>query len=111
MNAVMIISFLLFNQQIWGNYGDPRIALVMIAFLGFLMVSKIRFSKFPLISFKKGKSNTLSLIGVGLIILSAFFFQGLILFPLFTLYIFWSIIQWTLDNDRFEEKSEIEAKL
>ena len=59
MNAVMIVTFLLFNQQIWGNYGDPRIALVMTAFLGFLMVSKIRFSKFPLISFKKGKSNTL----------------------------------------------------
>ena len=111
MNAVMIVTFLLFNQQIWGNYGDPRIALVMTAFLGFLMVSKIRFSKFPLISFKKGKSNTLSLIGVGLIIVLAFFFQGLVLFPLFTLYIFWSIIQWTLDNDRFEEKSEIRAKL
>jgi CDP-diacylglycerol--serine O-phosphatidyltransferase len=111
MNAVMIITFLLFNHQIWGNYGDPRIALVMTAFLGFLMVSKIRFSKFPLISFKKGKSNTLSLIGVSLIILSALFLQGLILFPLFTVYILWSIIQWTLDNDRFEQKSNIEAKL
>ena len=111
MNAVMIVTFLLFNYQMWGNYGDPRIVLVMTAFLGFLMVSKIRFSKFPLISLKKGKSNTLSLIGVGLITLSTFFFQGLILFPLFTLYILWSITQWMLDNDRFEEKSELRAKL
>ena len=111
MCAVIIITFLLFNHQIWGNYGDPRIALVMTAFLGFLMVSKIRFSKFPLISLKKGKSNTLSLVGIGLITLSAFFFQALILFPLFTLYIFWSIIQWMLDNDRFEEKSEFSAKI
>ena len=71
MNAVMIVTFLLFNHQIWGNYGDPRIALVMTVFLGFLMVSKIRFSKFPLISLKEGKSNTLSLFGVGLISLSA----------------------------------------
>ena len=77
-NLILNVTFLLFNHQIWGNYGDPRIALVMTVFLGFLMVSKIRFSKFPLISLKEGKSNTLSLFGVGLISLSAFFFQGLV---------------------------------
>ena len=76
-----------------------------------MMISKIRFSKFPLLSLKKGRSNTISLIGVGVVVLSAVLFRGLILFPLFSLYIIWSVIQWMLDHDRFEEETEVQTKL
>jgi phosphatidylserine synthase len=111
MNAIMIVTFMMFNHQIWGNLGDPRIALVMVVVLGFLMISKIRFSKFPLLSLKKGRSNTISLIGVGVVILSTVLFRGLVLFPLFSLYIIWSVIQWMLDHDRFEEETEVQTEL
>jgi phosphatidylserine synthase len=111
MNAIMIVTFMMFNHQLWGNLGDPRIALVMVVVLGFMMISKIRFSKFPLLSLKKGRSNTLSLIGVCVVILSAVLFRGLVLFPLFSLYIIWSVVQWMLDHDRFEEETEVQAKL
>ena len=111
MNAIMIVTFMMFNHQLWGNLGDPRIALVMVVVLGFMMISKIRFSKFPLLSLKKGRSNTLSLIGVGVVILSAVLFRGLVLFPLFSLYIIWSVVQWMLDHDRFEEETKVQAKL
>ena len=111
MNAIMIVTFMMFNHQLWGNLGDPRIALVMVVVLGFLMISKIRFSKFPLLSLKKGRSNTISLIGVGVVILSTVLFRGLVLFPLFSLYIIWSVIQWMLDHDRFEEETEVQTEL
>jgi len=29
--------------------------------------------------------------------------RGIILFPVFSLYIIWSIFKWMLDNNRFEE--------
>jgi phosphatidylserine synthase len=111
MNAIMIVTFMMFNHQLWGNLGDPRIALVMVVVLGFMMISKIRFSKFPFLSLNKGRSNTISLIGVGVVIVSAVLFRGLVLFPLFSIYIIWSIFQWMLDHDRFEEETEVQPKL
>lgn len=104
VNAILIVSFMLFNHQVFGDMGDPRIALTMIVALGFMMVSPVRFSKFPLLSFKKGKSNTMQLIGVVLLISSAIILKGIILFPLMAFYILWNTIKWMLDHDRFEEE-------
>jgi hypothetical protein len=36
-------------------------------------------------------------------------FKGLILFPLMAIYISWSIIQWMLDHDRFEEDANLKT--
>ena len=60
---------------------------------------------------EKGRSNTISLIGVSVVILSTVLFRGLVLFPLFSLYIIWSIVQWMLDHDRFEEETEVQTEL
>ena len=102
--AISFISYMLFNYQMYGDMGDPRLALVLVVSLSFLMVSPVRFPKFPLLSFKKGRSNNLRLMGLFII-----FYRGLILFPLMTIYIFWSIIQWMLNHDRLEEEKQINA--
>jgi len=106
--AITIISFMLYNYQSYGDMGDPRLSLVLVAILSFLMISPVRFSKFPLLSFRKGRSNNMRLVGLIIILLSIIFFRGLVLFPLMAIYIFWSITQWVLDHDRFEE--EIDPK-
>jgi len=106
--AITIISFMLYNYQSYGDMGDPRLALVLVAILSFLMISPVRFSKFPLLSFKKGRSNNMRLVGLIIVLLSIIFFRGLVLFPLMAIYIFWSITKWMLDHDRFEE--EIDPK-
>jgi CDP-diacylglycerol--serine O-phosphatidyltransferase len=108
VNAIIIVSYMLFNHQIFGDMGDPRIALPMIVALGFMMVSPVRFSKFPLLSFKKGKSNTLQLIGVVVVITSAILWKGIVLFPLMSFYIVWSTVKWMIDHDRFEEEVTIQ---
>ncbi len=105
VNAIIIVSYMLFNHQMFGDMGDPRIALPMIVALGFMMVSPVRFSKFPLLSFKKGKSNTLQLIGVVVVITSAILWRGIVLFPLMSFYIVWSTVKWMIDHDRFEEEA------
>ncbi len=107
VNAIIIVSYMLFNHQVFGDMGDPRLALPMIVTLGFMMVSPIRFSKFPLLSFKKGKSNSLRLLGVLVFIASAIAWRGIVLFPLMTSYILWSTIKWVIDHDRFEEELPI----
>ena len=108
INAIIIVSYMLFNHQVFGEMGDPRIALPMIVTLGFMMVSPIRFAKFPLLSFKKGKSNTLQLIGVVLLITSAILWQGIVLFPLMSFYVLWSTVKWMIDHDRFEKEVTIQ---
>ncbi len=91
LNALMIVSFMLFNQQI------------CVSTLGFLMVSPVRFSKFPLLSFRKGKKNTIRLVALIAVLSSMVVLRGIILFPVFSLYIVWSIFKWMLDNNRFDE--------
>ncbi len=108
INAIIIVSYMLFNHQVFGEMGDPRIALPMIVTLGFMMVSPVRFAKFPLLSFKKGKSNTLQLIGVVLLITSAILWKGIVLFPLMSFYVLWSTVKWMIDHDRFEKEVTIQ---
>ena len=105
--AISFISYMLFNYQMYGDMGDPRLALVLIVSLSFLMVSPVRFPKFPLLSFKKGRSNNLRLMGLFIIFVTLIFYRGLVLFPLMTIYIFWSIIRWMLNHDRLEEKKQV----
>ena len=107
--AISFISYMLFNYQMYGDMGDPRLALVLVVSLSFLMVSPVRFSKFPLLSFKKGRSNNLRLVGLLIVLVTLIFYRGLILFPLMTIYIFWSIIQWMLNHDRLEEEKQLNA--
>ncbi len=108
INAIIIVSYMLFNHQVFGEMGDPRIALPMIVTLGFMMVSPVRFAKFPLLSFKKGKSNTLQLIGVVLLITSAILWKGIVLFPIISFYVLWSTVKWMIDHNRFEEEVNIQ---
>ena len=57
LSAITIISFMLFNFQMYGNMGDPRLALFIVVIMSFLEISPVRFSKFPILSLKKGRTN------------------------------------------------------
>ena len=107
--ATTIISFMLFNFQLYGNMGDPRLALLIIIIISFLEISPVRFSKFPLLSLKKGRSNNLRLFGLFIVLITLFLYKGLVLFPLMVIYLLWSIIQWMLDHDRLSDESNIKS--
>ena len=109
LSAITIISFMLFNFQLYGNMGDPRLAIFIIIILSFLEISPVRFSKFPLLSLKKGRSNNLRLFGIFISLLTLLLFKGLVLFPLMAIYISWSIIQWMLNHDRLSDDSKLKS--
>jgi CDP-diacylglycerol--serine O-phosphatidyltransferase len=110
LGAITIVSFMLFNFEMYGDMGDPRLALVLVALVSFLEISPVRITKFPLLSLKQGRSNNLRLIGLGLVLVGLLFYQGLILFPLMAIYISWSIIQWMLDHDRLSDDTQIKSQ-
>jgi len=110
LGATTIVSFMLFNFEMYGDMGDPRLALVLVALVSFLEISPVRITKFPLLSLKQGRSNNLRLIGLGLVLFGLLLYQGLILFPIIAIYISWSIIQWMLDHDRLSDDTQIKSQ-
>ena len=107
LSTMMIVSFMLFNYQINSSYGDPRVAISLVIFLGFLMISRIRFAKFPAFSFRVGRPNSLRLVGLLILTVSIIIWKGLVIFPLFTIYITWSILNWLVDHNRLEDEVEL----
>ena len=105
--AITLFSFLYFNHQIDGDYGDPRTALMLVAGIGILMVSPIRFIKFPLLSFKSGRSNSIILIIFIISVFGIIWLQGLFLLPITLLFIGWNIIHWLINP----HKNNINSKL
>jgi|TARA_B110000495_G_scaffold22764_1_gene16107 CDP-diacylglycerol--serine O-phosphatidyltransferase len=107
--AITIIAFMLFNYQLYGDMGDPRLALVIVAIMSFLEISPVRFSKFPILSLKNGRNNNLRLVGLAITLVGLLFFRGLILFPLMSIYIIWSIFKWMLDKDRLSIEPKLQS--
>ncbi len=98
--AITLFSYLYFNYQLDGDYGDPRTALMLVAGVSILMISPIHFIKFPILSFKSGRSNTILLIIFILSSISIIILKGLILFPITLLFIFWNILHWLIHSQK-----------
>ena len=105
--AITLFSFLYYNQEVHGNYGDPRTALMLVAAISILMVSPIHFAKFPLLSFKSGRNNSILLVIFILSVLGILWFWGLFLLPITLMFIGWNIIHWLIHS----QKSSIHSKI
>ena len=67
MNALSIASLVLFIEHIKidnPEYSQPRLLLPLILSLSYLMVSRVRYAKFPLLNLNSGRQNTIRLVGV-----------------------------------------------
>ena len=105
--AIALFSYLYFNHQLDGDYGDPRTALMFVAAISMLMVSPIPFIKFPLLSFKSGRSNSIILSIFILSVIGIIFLKGLYRLPVTLLFIGWNIIYWLLHP----QKNNLYAKV
>ena len=90
-NAIFICSLILYIENIKAlapEYSQPRFLLPIIVSSSFLMISRIKYPKFPLINFHSGKSNSIRLVTVISILLlfliSIFFNEEETIFILFS---------------------------
>ncbi len=100
ISTICLFSYLFFSHTINNNYGDPRIALMLVSFLCMLMISTIPFPKFPILNFRSGKKNSILLITFIFSLICLLLFKGYILLPISLVYIGWSIIHWLINNDK-----------
>ena len=83
MNALSVASLVLFIEHIKidnPEYSQPRLLLPLILSLSYLMVSRVRYAKFPLLNLNSGRQNTMRLVGV-LIFVVAFIISIFIGYP------------------------------
>jgi CDP-diacylglycerol--serine O-phosphatidyltransferase len=100
ISTICLFSYLFFSHTINNNYGDPRIALMLVSFLCMLMISTIPFPKFPILNFRSGKKNSVLLCTFIFSLICALLFKGYILLPISLVYIGWSIIHWLINNNK-----------
>lgn len=102
ISTICLFSYLFFSQKMNNNYGDPRIALMLVSILCMLMISSIPFPKFPILNFRSGKKNSI-LLGIFIFaLICALIFRGYILLPISIMYIGCSIIDWLIKNNKKE---------
>ena len=95
ISTITLFSYLIFSFEVYGNYGDPRTSIILLSLVCFLMISPIHFIKFPLLTFRSGKANSILLIIFVFCSLGALWFRGL-LFPITIFFISWNILFWLL---------------
>ena len=83
MNALAIVSIILFVNQN-PNYLDAKLLLPLITLISFMMITKVRYEKFPILNFNSGFKNTFKII-----ILFSFIF-------IFTIAYFYNCESWVL---------------
>ncbi len=67
MNAISIASIVLFIQNIKvtnSEYSQPHLLLPLIISISYLMLSRIRYAKFPNLNFQSGAKNSIRFLGV-----------------------------------------------
>ena len=97
VSAIAIASYVIFNNILFGNAGNPLTAFPLILILSFLMVSHIRYVKFPQIG--RGWHHRVRAVIIIICLSCLTILKSLILFPLVTLYVLGGIISTILHNE------------
>lgn len=105
--ANVLFGYVLFSNQLFGNYGDPRVGIVLTITMGMLMVSNIGFGKTPYFSFNRGRKNNIKLFSSIIVFASVIIFRGLTLFPILFLYIGWNILNALLQSPKLQFLAKI----
>ncbi len=114
MNALAIASLVLFMEHIKlanPEYSQPRLLLPLILSLSYLMVSRVKFPKFPILNFKVGKQNNYRLFGVILFLIcfSIAIFTGYtywVLALFLSYYILSGLVMHVINLGNIETKSQ-----
>ena len=114
VNALAIASLVLFMENIklaTPEYSQPRLLLPLIISLSYLMVSRVKYPKFPILNFKAGKQNNYRLFGVILFVIcfSIAIFTGYpyrVLALFLSCYILSGLIMHVINLGNIETKSQ-----
>ncbi|MFQ6606959.1 MAG: CDP-diacylglycerol--serine O-phosphatidyltransferase [Fidelibacterota bacterium] len=103
--AIVISSFVLFNNAVTGHVGDPRIALSLMFGLALLMISHIRYGKIP--DLGVGKKSILKMTFILILVITVVIWREYAVFPGAVLYVIWGLVNAMTQRDEIEVQLEI----
>jgi CDP-diacylglycerol--serine O-phosphatidyltransferase len=114
INAISIGSLVVFIEHVKAinpEYSQPRLLLPIILALSFLMVTKIKYAKFPLLNLHSGKVNNFRLCGLSLFLVSfgisfAFDQQYRILIGFVSIYILIGLLRYFMIQDELTAQTQ-----
>jgi len=93
INAVTVVA-MVFYYEAQGHSGAAKVVLPVAVALAFLMVSHIRYAKFPNFTFHGGLLNSLKVLFAFALLAALPIFGGRILLPIAILYVLQGLLRW-----------------
>ena len=93
INAVTVVA-MVFYYEAQGHSGAAKVVLPIAMALSFLMVSHIRYAKFPNFTFHAGRLNSLKVLFAFALLAALPVFGGRILLPIAALYVLHGLLRW-----------------
>lgn len=104
--AMALVSFIIFEKEIFGAFAHSEIMAGLIVFLSILMISNLKYDTMPKFSLKRDKKNFLKL-SIFVITLGFFLvFRGKALFPIMMVLVFTGFMKLFFDPVRLVEKDD-----
>ncbi len=103
--AIIISSYVIFTNRLVGNLGDPRIALSLIIFSSLLMITNTPYPKLTYIG--KNWHSRVRVIFFLFSLAALTWWRGLILFPLTMLYVFGSLVRFSIHKNDFDDDTPL----
>ncbi len=88
--AIVIISYILFSFEVWGEIRMERFFIIVILATSALMVSTVEFETMPKFDFRKA-GNRIKVIFLFVMAIAVMINASLVIFPLGLLYIFYGV--------------------
>lgn len=98
LSAVTIVA-MVFYYEAQGQAGAAKVVLPMAMATSFLMISHIRYAKFPNLTFHAGLLNSLKILFVFALLGALPFFGGQIILPVAILFILHGLLRWLTRPD------------
>ena len=107
--AAILAGYVLFYLEISYNIGALKFVLPLLIGTSILMVSSMPFDKFPRFSIRiDGKLNVLLFVYVSSVIIMLIF-KALVLFPIFFLFLMYSVIRWAFTYGKSEDSEMVNS--
>lgn len=111
ISALSIVALVFYYNDHGGHASAAKVVLPMVMVISFLMVSKIRYRKFPAFSFHHGLSNSIYLVAAIILLLSLFIFGGQALLPAAILYLLSGVVRLLMRTDLHADLHSVEEEV
>lgn len=111
ISAMSIVALVFYYNDHGGSASAAKVVLPMVMVISFLMVSKIKYPKFPALSFRLGLSNSLYLAFAIITLAGIIIFGGQALLPATIIYLTTGIVRLLMRTDLHEELHSVEEEV